>query len=188
MRVLRFPPVAFCVVAVLAALVGCRRPIPPPHELALGTFIADLNGLTYTPRDTVRIRERVEGTACLLGDFVLLDSRDFSRRFLFFFPNITTPSARHPLGLDTRANGHLNHAPLMRRGGFTSLNAVGGYVDLVAFSPGDIRGGLRIRLAQAVMRDGDRHDLVADTSAGVVALTGSFRADTRRGEACGDPA
>ena len=172
----------------LAAPSGCRRPIPPPAELSLGTFIADLDGLTYTPRDTVRIRERVEGTACLLGDFVLLDSRDFSRRFLFFFPAIATPAARHPLGLDTPANGHLNHSPLMRRGGFTSLNAVGGYVDLVAPSPGDIRGELRVRLAQAVMQDGDRRDLVADTSAGVVALTGSFRADTRRGEACGDPA
>lgn len=135
---------------LLGGLVACRGPVPPPGELALGTFVADLDGIAYTVRDTVRITERVQGTACLLGDFVLLDSRDMSRRFLFFFPAVATPTARHPLGRGTRAEGHLNHSPLMRRGGFTSLLAVGGHVDLVAVSPDDIRGELRVRLAQPV--------------------------------------
>ena len=41
--------------AFLGGLVACRGSVPPPGELALGTFIADLNGIAYTPRDTARI-------------------------------------------------------------------------------------------------------------------------------------
>jgi len=172
--------------ALLAALVACRGPVPPPGDLALGTFVADLDGVAYTVRDTVRIRERVQGTACVLGDFVLLDSRDMSRRFLFFFPQVAAPAARHPLARGTQAEGHLNHSPLMHRGGFTSLIAVGGHVDLVAASPEDIRGELRVRLAQTVMTGPGRDDYVTDTTAGVVALNGSFRAVRRRPERCDD--
>lgn len=186
MRIPEVSRAAVWMAAFLGGLVACQGPVPPPGELALGTFVADLDGVAYTPRDTVRITERVQGTACLLGDFVLLDSRDFSRRFLFFFPAVATPAARHPLGVGARANGHLNHSPLMRRGGFTSLLAVGGHVDLVAVSPDDIRGELRVRLAQSVSTGRGRDDVVADTTAGVVALSGSFRAVRRRPERCDD--
>ena len=172
--------------ALLGSLIACRGPVPPPGDLALGTFVADLDGVAYTVRDTVRIRERVQGTACLLGDFVLLDSRDMSRRFLFFFPQVARPAARHPLARGTPAEGHLNHSPLMHRGGFTSLIAVGGHVDLLSASPNDIRGELRVRLAQTIMMGPGRNDYAVDTTLGVVALNGSFRAVRRRPEQCDD--
>jgi hypothetical protein len=187
MDVSRVCQAAVWIGALLVGELACRAALPRPDQLELGTFVADLDGVAYTSRDTVRIAERVEGIACRLADFVLLDSRDFSRRFVFFFPSIATPVARYPLGLRTRATAHLNHGPLMDRGGFTSLSAVGGYVDLVAVSSGDIRGELRVRLAQAVSTGRRPDDVVADTTGGVVALVGSFRADTRRGERCGHP-
>jgi hypothetical protein len=182
---------AVCGAALFSGLAACRPgPVPAPAELPLGTFVADLEGVAYHTRASVRIAERVEGTACLLGDYVLLDSRDFSRRFLFYFPSVAGPATRHPLALEApwtrRAAGHLNHGPLMRQG-FTSLNAVGGYANVAAASPGDVRGELRVRLAQAVLTGRGPGDREADTTHGAVGLNGSFRADTRRGERCGEP-
>jgi hypothetical protein len=188
---------ALWITALLTGLSACRQgPLPVPDELPLGTFVIDLEGVAYVGGDTVHIAERVRGTACLrLGNAVLLDSRDLSRRrFLFFFPNIPAPTGRRTVAFKWpespdvfEADGHLNHGPLMHRGVSSSLHVISGSADLSAASSADIRGELRARLAEPVLiGDGIDAVTVVDTTTtrALMTLRGSFRADTGRGEQC----
>ena len=188
---------AFRIAAVLIGLASCRdEPLPAPGELAPGTFVIDLDGVAYVRGDTMRVAERVRGTACVrFGSWVLLESRDLSRRmFVFHFPNIPAPTGRRtvmfswPESVNAfEPTGHLNHGPLMRRGLASSLQVITGQADLSTVSLADIRGELRARLAEPVMI-GQHPDAVTvvdtTTTRGLFTLRGVFRADTGRGEQC----
>src|SRR5688500_16722860 len=143
---------AFCIAGLVIGLATCRDgPLPAPHELPLGTFVIDLDGVAYLGGDTVRIAERLRGTACRpFEDWLWLDSRDLrQRRFAFHFPRIPAPTGRvmaafkgpRPPG-PFDARGHLNH-PLVAY----SWHFISGHADLSAASIADIRGELRGRLA-----------------------------------------
>jgi hypothetical protein len=189
----------FWIAALLAGLTSCREgPLPAPSELAPGTFVVDLEGVAYLRGDTVRIAERLRGTACVrFGNWVLLDSRDLSRRrFSFHFPNLPAPTGRRTVPFNgpevvdaVGPTGHLNHVPLMHRG-LSSLAIITGQADLSTVSLADVRGELRARLAEPVIiGHGIDAVQVVDTSTtrGLMTLRGSFRADTGRGEQCESP-
>jgi hypothetical protein len=153
-----------------AALLASCGPATPtrPDELRAGTFALSLRGTTGWPGRTVALDERVTGTACRVGSFVRLDSRDLSRRWLFWFPALGPTPARYRLeSHDTpgTATGHLKHA---RYGGY-SLHLVSGSTDVVAPVPADVHGTLRARLVE-ILVDGT----AAPDSA---AVSGVFRAD-----------
>jgi hypothetical protein len=184
------------IAALLVALAACRdRPLPAPNELALGTFVIDLHGVAYLRGDTVHVAERLRGTACMhVENGVSLDSRDLARRrFFFHFPNLPAPTGRRtvvfrgPELLNApEPTGHLNHDPLMRRG-LSSLLVITGEATLSTASLADVRGELRVRLAEPVLI-GHGIDAVrvvdTNTTRALMSLRGSFRADTGRGEQC----
>ena len=180
-----------------ASGLACARPVPArpealaPEALAPGTFDLTLRGRASRPGypgDKVTLDERITGTACLRGSYVLLDSPDRSRRLLFAFPRLPPEPTqfalrpRAPFGSPRGpadpavAYGSLNHSPLSRRGGFASLVAVAGTADVAAAGPGDVRGVLRARLTQVSIEG----QAAADTAD----LAGVFRADARAG--CGE--
>lgn len=180
---------AFLVAPLLVSFAACRdAPLPAPEELALGTFVMDLQGFAYVRGDTVPIAERLRGTACLrLEHWITLESRHLSwrRHVVLYFPRIPAPTGRLTEtfdGLQSRdafkAHGHLIH-PLR------NARVISGHADLSAVSIADIRGELRARLAEPTMiGHGFDAPVVVDTTTthALLTLRGSFRADTGRGE------
>ena len=135
-----------------AALLASCRPATPtrPGELRAGTFVLSLRGTTGWPGRTLVLDERVTGTACRVGNYIRLDSRELSRRLLLWFPTFGPTPARHafePLDATGAAHGHLNHARY--HGG--SLHLVSGAAEVAAPLPADVHATLQARLVQILI-------------------------------------
>src|SRR5947209_4568516 len=78
----------------LLAVVACRPGVPAsPDDLHRGSFAIRLHGVVIAPR-RVAVDETVTGTACRIGEFIRLDNRSMTRRFLIRFLAITPTVAR----------------------------------------------------------------------------------------------
>jgi hypothetical protein len=134
-----------------ALLASCRPAAPTlPAELQAGTFVLTLRGTTGWPGRVVVLNEQVAGTACRVGNYIRLDSRDLSRRLLLWFPTLGPTPARHALAtvdVPGTARGHLNHARY--HGG--SLHLVSGAAEVAAPLPDDVHATLHARLAQILI-------------------------------------
>src|SRR5206468_3289300 len=84
-----------------------------------GSFAIRLHGVVIAPR-RVAVDETVTGTACRIGEFIRLDNRSMTRRFLIRFPAITPTVARHSFfypSMWDAAEGNLNVGSDIKTGG-----------------------------------------------------------------------
>ena len=139
------------VISGAAVLDACRGSVPTrPEELDEGSFAIHLSGAMVNPRRVVD--ELVKGTACRVGEFIRLDNRSMSRRFLIRFPTISPTAARYEFAYPQQTGGakaHLNVGSDLKA--FSSISFNSGSTTVVARSPWDALGTLEAQLSQVIL-------------------------------------
>ena len=151
-----------------AVMDACRGSVPTrAEELDEGSFTIHLSGAMVNPGRVVD--ELVKGTACRVGEFIRLDNRSMSRRFLIRFPTISPTAARYEFAYPQQsgaAEAHLNAGSDLKA--FSSISFVNGSATIVARSPWDALGTLEAQLSQVILEVGPVGDSLT--------VRGAFRA------------
>ncbi len=194
------PSVPLLAAVLAVAPAGCRRPLPTrPDQLAPGTFAATVHGHLGAPDTAATFDDRITGTACRVGTYLLLETPRRSWMLTVWVPVLPDTPATYPLrarpsmrvrfradsvpvleppapeppGQGPAAEGHLNYAgPRSEaRPRHGSMFMVDGTVAVAVLDSGDLRGTVRARLREGIEGEG--------AVPGTADLAGVFRVDAR---------